>query len=86
MYALLEKLDRDCIDSCFILWCTCMVVHYNFVHVFGKLYETTGNVASHLFITTTIFVIGLLEICNVIMAIVFGNVLLSLCKLIFEAM
>lgn len=58
MYALLEKLDRDCIDFCFILWCTFIVVHYNFVHVFGKLYETIGNVASHLFITTTIFVIG----------------------------
>ena len=40
----------------------------------------------HLFMTTTIFVVGLLEICNVIMANVFGNIILSSCNLIFEAM
>ena len=33
----------------------------------------------HLFITTTIFMVGLLEICNVIMAIVFGNIILGHC-------
>ena len=77
MYAFLEKLDRDCIDFCFILFYGARVLLFIIILCMYKANYMKILVMwhPHLFITAAIFIVGLLEICNVIMAIVFGNII-----------
>ena len=81
MYAFLEKLDRDCIDFCFILFYGARVLLFIIILCMYKANYMKILVMwhPHLFITAAIFIVGLLEICNVIMANVFGNIILGHC-------